>query len=223
MASHIVHLFQRITVERLSTSTSAAIIFITALGFLGCGSNSSNQTGQGSPTPPPVASIAQGTWTMTLSGNISLQSGDPESSIGGKLQASLVPTGTPFSIGKENGFTSCSASWINDFGVIDSYSTSGPACFTADPDENVGSLTWTASSGSIGTGSTLLLIGVPSNVPVASSTFNFFYLENAAGGFVGVSGEGTITDGVMTGTWTCNPPPGYLVCVGTGPFTGVQQ
>ncbi len=225
MAGDLANLLRRRTVVMLSTATIAMILLAIGAGLAGCGtSNKNNQTTSGQTAPTPAASIAQGTWTITLSGNTSLQTGDPEYSIGGTMEVSFAPPATPFSIGKENGVTSCSASWIDDYGEIDSFSTLGPVCFTADPDESVGSFpSWTPSSGSIGTGATLLLIGVPSDPPPAGSSFNFFYLENAAGGFIGVSGEGTITNGVMTATWTCTPPPGYLVCVGTGPFTGTQQ
>jgi hypothetical protein len=70
-----------------------------------------------------------------------------------------------------------------------------------------------------------VLIGVPSDlVPSgSSSTIDFLFAEADQYGDAAVfNGNGTITNGVMTGTWICNA--NSPVCFGEGgTFTGSKQ
>jgi hypothetical protein len=52
---------------------------------------------------------------------------------------------------------------------------------------------------------------------------NFIYIETFEGEFWVLTGEGTVSSGKVSGTWSCNTDVSFA-CVGqSGTFTGVQN
>jgi hypothetical protein len=105
---------------------------------------------------------------------------------------------------------------------VGTFTVEGPICFTADDDTRQGSIS--------GTGQFLyppqsLLVGSSTN-PLPSNTtatIDLLFVEEDQYGDVAVfNGNGSISNGVATGTWACNPSS--PACSGlSGTFSGSQN
>jgi|HubBroStandDraft_6_1064221.scaffolds.fasta_scaffold00064_12 hypothetical protein len=103
---------------------------------------------------------------------------------------------------------------------IGTFTVEGPACFIADDNTGQGSIT--------GTGSFIyppqgVLIGAPANPASANAAIDLLFAEADELGDAAVfGGTGTVSNGTITGAWSCNPDS--PVCFGEGgTFSGTQQ
>jgi hypothetical protein len=102
---------------------------------------------------------------------------------------------------------------------IGTFTVQGPSCFLADNNTGQGSVS--------GTGSLIyppqgVLVGVAANPAPANSPLNLFFVEADQFGDAAIFvGNGTVTNGTMTGTWSCSP--NSPVCLGlNGTFSGTK-
>jgi hypothetical protein len=133
----------------------------------------------------------QGKWTITATGTSS-------SSV---FSATLVSS--PCSV----------ATPIGTFTVVE------PVCFIADDNTGQGSIS--------GTGTFIyppqgVLIGVPANPASGNASLELLFAEADQFGDAAVfGGTGTVSNGTITGTWSCNPSS--PACLGlSGTFSGKQ-
>jgi hypothetical protein len=133
----------------------------------------------------------QGNWTITATGTSS------SSVFNVTLVSSACTVATP----------------IGTFTVV------GPACFIADDNTGQGSIS--------GTGTFIyppqgVLLGVPANPASANASIDLLFAEADQFGDAAVfGGTGTVSNGTITGTWSCNSAS--PVCFGlSGTFSGTQ-
>jgi len=139
----------------------------------------------------------QGMWTVT--GNLGSLGGS------GTYQVSLVSS--PCSVTTPVGM----------------FSVQGPVCFTANNNNGQGSISGSglpSTSKNTGQG---VLIGVAANPVPANGTFNLLFVAGDGGGdFVEFTGSGTLVNGTMTGSGSCNAST--PMCQGmSGTFSGTRQ
>jgi hypothetical protein len=102
---------------------------------------------------------------------------------------------------------------------IGTFTVVGPTCFIADDNTGQGSIS--------GTGTFIyppqgVLIGVPANPASANASIDLLFAEADQFGDAAVfGGTGTVSNGTITGTWSCNSAS--PVCFGlSGTFSGMQ-
>jgi hypothetical protein len=152
----------------------------------------SSSSQQPSPNSNSTTNI-EGSWTITAT-----EAGGSNSVFNVALVSSACSVGTP----------------------IGTFTVQGPACFIADDNTGQGSIS--------GTGNFIyppagVLLGVPANPASANASLDLLFAEgNQFGDAAVFGGTGTVSNGTITGTWSCNP--GSPVCLGlSGTFSGTQQ
>jgi hypothetical protein len=103
---------------------------------------------------------------------------------------------------------------------IGTFTVQGPSCFIADDNTGQGSISGTGNFFYPPQG---VLIGVPANPAPSNASVDLLFAEADQFGDAAVfGGNGTISGGKLTGTWSCNPDS--PVCAGlTGTFSGTLQ
>jgi hypothetical protein len=103
---------------------------------------------------------------------------------------------------------------------IGTFTVQGPSCFIADDNTGQGSISGTGSFFYPPQG---VLIGVPANPASSSASIDLLFAEADQFGDAAVfGGTGTVSNGTLTGTWSCNV--NSPVCSGlSGTFSGTQQ
>ncbi|MGB8113063.1 MAG: hypothetical protein WCF22_04790 [Candidatus Sulfotelmatobacter sp.] len=206
------------------TSAVSALLFL-AVGMFGC--NAAKQAGS---TAPTNTNIPNGAWVLAI-----------DDFIGGRDTVTVqvvYPNGTTVYDVSPVGVISCANGGITydpgDGPQPAGNPVVGPACFVAlGGGCNGGCVSGTTglppnitSSNGNGTSGDLPLtfsIGVPTNPAPNGSTFNIQYGEfHTTIGTWQMDGTGTISNGVVSGTWVCDPSTPD--CAGlTGTFTATQQ
>lgn len=173
-------------------SKSLVVLVLAVIATVGCGGGKTSTGGNGRNGTP---TSIHGTWTI-----VATEVGTQNSTFHVTLVSSGCSVATP----------------------IGTFTVQGPNCFIADDNTGQGSIS--------GTGSFIyppqgVLIGIASS-PVPANTsapIDLLFAEADQFGDAAVfSGNGTVTNGTMTGTWVCNQ--NSPVCGGeSGTFTGTQQ
>lgn len=182
----------------------ASVLAVLLLLLTGCSASK-----QPTSTGPNSTSMLAGNWVIEISGTNS-----------STVTAELVASGTPvYDASAQVGLTSCNLSWE---GAGWAGSVTGPACFTAG--SPVAQLTSSDVNGSP-VSTVALLVGVPNNPTPNGAAFQFYYEEvfNGASNGWSIIGNGTITNGVASGTWECDTAV-TSACTGvSGTFSATQQ
>lgn len=142
-----------------------------------------------------TATSIHGSWTITTTEN-----GETPGTIQTTLISSTCSVSTP----------------------VGAFTVQGPNCFIADDNSGQGSI---SGSGTFFYPPQGVLVGVPTSPVAADSSVpvDLLFVEADQYGDVAVfNGNGTIINGTMTGTWTCNSAS--PVCSGlSGTFSGTKQ
>jgi len=105
---------------------------------------------------------------------------------------------------------------------VGAFTVQGPSCFIADDNTGQGTI---SGSGNFFYPPQGVLVGVPYNpIPANNSaTVDVLFVEADQFGDIAVfNGSGTVTNGSLTGTWTCNADS--PACAGlSGTFSGTKQ
>jgi hypothetical protein len=105
---------------------------------------------------------------------------------------------------------------------VGTFTVQGPSCFIADDNTGQGTISGTGNFFYPPQG---LLAGVPYNPTPSngSATVDLLFVEADQFGDIAVAnGIGTVTNGTIAGTWTCNPDT--PICTGlSGTFSGTKQ
>jgi hypothetical protein len=176
----------------MKTLRSLLPALLLSILLVGCGSGSKSQGGNGQ---NGTATSIHGNWSI-----VNTESGQTAST----LQVTLVSS-------------SCSVST-----PVGTFTVQGPNCFIADDNTGEGSIS--------GTGNFIyppqgVLIGIPASPVPANQTasIDLLFVEADQFGDAAVfNGNGTVTNGAMTGTFDCNA--NSPVCSGiSGSFSGTKQ
>lgn len=187
----------------------AVFVMLSVSGVLvGCGGAT-----QASSTPASGTNMTAGAWVITITNG----GGGGTSNV---VTTTVVgPNGTPADT--EGGTISCSTASFQ--GPSDAETVVGPVCFIAlggGATGTLGNLSMTASGMTLGA----MMMGVTANPAPNGSRFNFTFREGltAASGEWQIDGTGTINNGTVSGTWSCDTST--PACSGiSGTFTGTQQ
>lgn len=171
-----------------------AIAALLALGFM-LGSCATNTS-----VPAPVTG-AGGNWEAQL--------------LGGSGEASLLNFVTNFNVGIDGG-----ALTINSFSFIN---TNGSSCFLTVAGES-GTIALTTSASNQVTGS--LTYTIASTAP-SGNILTLFTIDSSTqiqvGTVTGISNNGALTNGVVTGNWTLTNANNNTACEGQGTFLMCQE
>jgi hypothetical protein len=212
------------TVMRKTAVTLLLLLLFLAVGMLGC--NAAKQAG----TPVTGTNMTAGTWVVTIN-----------DFIGGQDTVTvqvIYPNGTTVYDVSPVGVISCDNGGITyasgDGPQPPGNPVVGPACFVAlgggcnggcvsGTTGLTSNITSSNGSGSSGDLPLTFSIGVPTNPTPNGSAFNIQYGEfHTTVGTWQMDGTGTISNGMASGTWVCDPSTS--ACSGmTGTFTAAQQ
>jgi hypothetical protein len=197
-------------------------LLIVVLGLTGC--NAAKQAAS-TPASTPSTSMTAGAWVVTINNFIGARTDTV-------TVVNLSPNGTAVYGGYNDppvGVISCANGGMTyaagDGPQPAGNSVVGPACFVAlggGANATVngvvdGNITSTNPNDEVLT----FTIGVPTNPTPNGSAFNIQYAEYN-GVIWQMDGTGTISNGVASGTWVCDPSA--PACSGiTGAFTATQQ
>jgi hypothetical protein len=103
---------------------------------------------------------------------------------------------------------------------IGTFTVQGPSCFIADDNTGQGSISGTGNFFYPPQG---VLIGVSTNPAPSNASIDLLFAEADQFGDAAVfGGNGTVSGGKLTGTWSCNPDS--PVCTGlSGTFSGTLE
>jgi hypothetical protein len=103
---------------------------------------------------------------------------------------------------------------------IGTFTVQGPSCFIADDNTGQGAVSGTGSFFYPPQG---VLIGVSANPAPSNASIDLLFAEaNQLGEAAVFGGDGTVSNGVLSGTWSCNP--NSPICAGlSGSFSGTLQ
>jgi hypothetical protein len=171
---------------------TATILFFVCLQLMSCSSSSANGNSPNGSASPASTNI-QAKWVITAT-----EVGGSTSTFNVSLVSSTCTVFTP----------------------IGTFNVQGPSCFIADDNTGQGSISGTGNFFYAPQG---VLIGVSANPAPSGASVDLLFAEADQFGDAAVfGGNGTITNGTLTGNWSCNP--NSPVCNGlSGTFSGTIQ